>query len=311
MIQRTFITAITLALIIALAPDLSAQSWRGMGRVGGKVVDEAGQPIEGVVVKATLPAAGNAGPNPSKTNRKGEWAVGGIMRGEWALDFSKDGYETKSISVSVSEVSRIPPMEIALKKAAPVVDPNAEIKEQLTKAAGLLNAKQYAEARAIYEELSNKYPEVKQFRPLIARTYYGEGNKEKAIEYLRAASQADPENIEVKLLLGNILMESGQTDEGRKLIESIDDSKVTDPTFYVNVGIELINDGRHADAVTWFDKAIARFPNDPDAYYYRGISKVSLGKAQDARADLEKYVSIAPPDAPEVATAKKLLESIK
>jgi predicted Zn-dependent protease len=202
-------------------------------------------------------------------------------------------------------------MTVELKKAAPVVDPNAEIKEQLTKAAGLMNAKQYAAARAIYEELSSKYPEVKQFRPLIARTYYGEGDKAAALEHLRAASQADPENVEVKLLLGNVLIEQGQTEEGRRILESLDQSRVSDPTIFVNVGIEMINKGQHAEAVSWFDKAIAQFPDHPDAYYYRGISYVSLGKPAEARTDLQKYLSLAPADAPERATAEKLLESMK
>jgi tetratricopeptide (TPR) repeat protein len=309
-----FWIGVPLAVVLSLAvADIGfAQAWRGMGRVAGKVVDaESGQPVEGVAVKAVLPTAGNAGPSESKTNTKGEWAIGGVARGNWALDFVKEGYETRSISIAISEVSRIPPMTIELKKAAPVVDPNAEIKAQLTKAGAMMNAKQYAEARAIYEGLVTKYPEVKQFRPLIARTYYGEGNKEKAIEELRKALEADPENVEVRMLLGNTLVETGQAEEGRKLLEGVDATKVNDPAIYVNVGIELINKGQHGEAVGWFDKAIAQFPDAPDAYYYRGISNVSLGKPAEAKADLEKFVSLAPPDAPEVATARKLIEQMK
>jgi tetratricopeptide (TPR) repeat protein len=302
--------ALAAVLLTTLADAAFAQAWRGMGRVAGKVVDESGQPVEGVTVKAMLQSAGNAGPE-SRSNKKGEWAVAGIARGNWALDFAKEGYETKSISVSVSEYQRVPPMEIVLKKAVATVDPNVEIKDQLTKAAALMNAKQYAEARAIYEDLSSKYPQVTQFRPLIARTYYGEGNKAKAIELLREASEADPDNVEVRLLLGNTLMEEGQADEGRKILEAIDEAKVSDPMIYVNVGIGMINQGKHADAVTWFDKAIARFPDQPDAYYYRGVSKLSLGNAAGAKEDLEKYVSIAPADAAELEMAKKIIESIK
>ena len=142
-------------------------------------------------------------------------------------------------------------------------------------------------------------------------TNYGEGNRAKALEHLRSAAVRDPDNVEVKLLLGNMLVEEGKVEEGRQLLESVDKSEVGDPVIYLNVGIEMINQGRHADAVTWFDKAIARFPEHPDAYYYRGISKLSLGSPADAKADLEKFVSLAPATAPELATAKKILESIK
>jgi tetratricopeptide (TPR) repeat protein len=300
-----------LGFVICAASVVHAQEWRGMGRVGGKVVDEAGRPIEGVTVKATLPDVGNKGPGPGKSNSKGEWAVGGLARGNWALDFVKDGYETKSISVSIAELSRTPPMEVVLKKAAPVVDPNAEIKQKLVQAAELMNAKQFAQARAIYEDLAATYPEVTQFRPLIARTYYGEGKKALAIEHLRKAAEQDPGNVEVQMLLGNMLIEEGKAEEGRKILTSVDESKVKDPTVYLNVGIGMINEGKHADAIGWFEKAIAKFPEQADAYYYRGISYVSLGKTAEAKADLEKFVAIAPKDAPELPTAKKILESIK
>jgi tetratricopeptide (TPR) repeat protein len=304
-------TAFATIAVLLVAAGAFAQEWRGMGRVGGKVVDENGKPVPGVTIKATLPRAGNRGPE-NTSNDRGDWAVGGIASGEWSLDFIKDGYETRSITVSVTQGSRLPPMEIRLEKAAAAVpDPNVEIQEQLTQAAALMNAKQFAQARAIYETLAAKYPEVKQFRPLIARSYYGEGNKDAAIEHLRKALAQDPGNAEVTLLLGNTLMEQGQAEEARQMLASIDEAKVADPALFLNAGIALLNDQKTADAVPWFDKAITRFPTHPDGYYYRGISYLSLGKTAEAKTDLEKYVSIAPADAPEVATAKKILETMK
>ena len=309
-------TQLSSALVIALVfvgSVASAQEWRGMGRVGGKVVDEeTGKPIEGVTVKATLPTAGSRGPNEGKSNSKGEWAVGGVSSGTWALDFSKEGYETRSISVPVSEGGGSRPMEIRMKKkVAPPPDPNVLLKGELTKAAALMNEKKFAEARAIYEALAAKYPDVKQFRPLIARTYHGEGNKAAAIVELRKALEQDPDNVEVKLLLGTTLMEEGKADDARAILAAIDESKIVDPAVLINIGIGLINDRKHAEAVPWFDKAVARFPQHADSYYYRGIAYVTLGKVAEAKADLTKFISMAPADAPELPTAKQLLASIK
>lgn len=302
---------VVLAAFMTVA-DAYAQDWRGMGRVGGKVLDaDTGAPIEGVTVKAALPRSGNRG-TESKSNAKGDWAIGGVAAGEWAVDFIKDGYETKSITLPIGSTGGGRPMEIRLKKkTAPAADPNTEIKDRLVQAAALMNNKQYAEARSIYEELATKYPAVKQFRPLIARTYYGEGKKALAIEHLRTALAEDPGNVEVKMLLGNTLMEDGKTEEARQILASVDDSKITDPAVLLNIGIGLINDKKHAEAVPWFDRAIARFPEQADSYYYRGICYITLGKTAEAKADLEKYVAIAPKDAPELATAKKILETIK
>ena len=309
--MKTFRTALLVAAMFTVPVAAHAQEWRGLGRVGGKVVDEAGKPIDGVTVKATMPASQNRGPGDSKTKSNGEWAVGGIATGQWALDFEKDGYETKNISVMVTG-GRIPPMEIVMKKAAPApVDPNIALQAKLREATDLMNAKQYAQARAIYEEQQAKFPEVKQFKPLIARAYYGEGNKEKALALLREATAADPDNVEVKVLLGSLLMEAGKADDAKAVLATVDDTKIGDPIVFVNIAIASINDGKHAEALPWLDKAIARFPAEPDAYYYRGITHLALAKNAEAKADLTKFVSIAKPDAPELATAKKILETIK
>jgi len=304
---------IALLAMLSLAGVAHAQDWRGMGRVGGKVVDdETGRPLEGVTVTAVRPRSDNRGPGELKSNAKGEWAIGGLATGEWALDFIKEGYETRSISVQVSTGGNRRPMEIRLKKMAPPPpDPNLEIKEKLTEASALMDAKRFAEARGIYEELAATYPDVKQFRPLIARAYHAEGNRAAAIEQLRRASTEDPDNIEVRLLLGTTLMEDGQREEARAILASVDDAKVDDPAVFLNIGIGLINDQKQAEAVEWFDKAIARFPEAADGYYYRGISYISLGRTAEAKVDLEKYVSLAPPDAPELATAKQILASMK
>jgi len=301
------ITAVVICGML-LGAHADGQSWRGMGRIAGKVTDEAGKPLDGVVIKAFL-ASANGG-TEIKTNKNGEWALGGIARGDWALDVSKDGYETRTITVSVGEMSRLPPMTITLKRATAPADPNIAIRGDLEKAAALMNAKQFAEARAIYEALSAKYPEIPQFYALIARTYYGENALDKSISYLEQAQTKEPGNVEVTLLLGNILIEKGEVEKGRAMLATVDDSRVKDPAVFLNVGIALINRNRSEDALPYFSKNIALFPTSADAYYYRGITQLQLGKTAEAKADLEKFVAMAP-DAPEAATAKKILEQIK
>lgn len=286
----------------------SAQVWRGMGRLAGKVTDESGTPIDGVVVKAYLPEA--KGGTQTKTNRKGEWVIGGIARGQWELDFSKSGYETRQITLGLSEMQRTPPVEIKLKKVAPTVDPTEKIRQELLKAAELMQRKKFAEARGIYEQLLAKYPEAHQLHPLIARAYYGEANPQRSIEHLRTALEKDPTNVEVRLLLGNVLAETGDADEGKRLLASIDEQLVKDPTTFLNIGITLFNQSKLAEALTYFEKTISRFPDFPDAYYFRGVIRLQNGDPAGAKTDLTKFVAMAP-SVPEAATAKKILEQLK
>lgn len=304
--MSTLLRITVFALVAALvAPAAHAQAWRGMGRVGGKVTDEQGKPLEGVRITFDLSGSGGT---QAKTDKKGEWALGGIARGAWHLDFEKPGYDTVRITVSIEELSRVPPIQTRLKASAP--DPNTVIQGELVRGAGLLNEKKFAEARAIYESILAKYPQAYQVEPLIARTYYGEKQFDKAIEHLKIAVEKNPAAIENKLLLGNILIEQGRVEEGRQMLASVDDAVVKDPTTFVNVGISLLNQNKAEEALGYFEKAIARFPQSGDAYYYRALVRLQKGDSEGAKADLKEFLELAP-NAPEAAAARKALEQIK
>jgi Flp pilus assembly protein TadD len=299
-------STISICLLLFFTAVVAAQDWRGVGRLAGKVTDETGAPIEGVTVKAVR-GESKAGTS-AKTNKKGEFVINGINGGGWDVDFEKDGYEPSKKSAQLNERSTNPPMNVTLKKT--VIDPNVTLRADLDKAAQLMKEQKYADARAIYEGILAQHPDLYQMEPYIARTYYAERQYDPAIEHLRKAAAKDPSNVDIKLLLANVLSEKGSADEARQILATIDESKITDASTFLNAGIGLINQKKPDEAITWFDKSIARFPQAPDAYYYRGITEVQLGKNDAAKADLTKFVGMAP-NAPEAATAKGILEKLK
>jgi tetratricopeptide (TPR) repeat protein len=318
MSKRTRVVLAALAVLVLSSPAW-AQMWRGSGRVAGKVTDENGKPIEGVTIKLFLPE-GNGGVE-AKSNKKGDWSAGGIGSGNWQLDFIKEGYETRRLAVQVEQMNPKPPMEIILKKAAP--DPNQIIAEQMKQAAALVTEKKYADAQALYADLLAKFPQAFQLHLSIARAYHLEGAHDKEIDHLKTYLQKDPNNVEIKLLTGSEMLQKGNPEEGKALLASVDDAQVKEAAVFVNVGINLVNQNKAKDAMPFFDRAIARFPDSPDAYYYRGISELQIGSAvrpdnpaegdkllAAGKADLQKFVQMAP-TAPEAEAAKKLLEQLK
>lgn len=296
------------AVVVALSAPALAQS-RGQGHMHGVVKDESGQPVEGVQVKAVKQGEKDA--FTDKTNKKGEWAINGLASGQWNIDFAKEGYETRSISVPFSEVQTMPLMSVDIKKAVVKVDPNAEIKGEMQKAAPLLEAGKYAEARAIYESIEQKYPDVWQVEPLIARTYAGENKPDEAIAHLQKALAHDPDNVDVKLVMASVLSEQGKTEEAAKYLDGIDVTKVKDPVVFLNQGITLINQGKAEQAMPIFNKVVEAFPTDAEGYYYRGRAELATGKFAEAKADLTKFVGMPGADAAQVEQAKKILEQLK
>lgn len=112
MTKKVFGLALVLLLVVAAAA--SAQ-WRGLGRTGGKVVDESGAAIADVTVRADLLGVGGT---TIKTNDKGEWVLSGIARGDWSLTFAKDGMVTVKAKVNVQEMAAPGSLKTTMKKAA-------------------------------------------------------------------------------------------------------------------------------------------------------------------------------------------------
>ncbi|HVB38566.1 MAG TPA: tetratricopeptide repeat protein [Vicinamibacterales bacterium] len=305
--RRTFGPAlVVMALVALVAGRASAQDWRGRAHLMGKVTDEAGTPLEGATVKLYLPEVKEG--TTTKTNKKVEWVVNGINSGNWQVEIAMPGYVTRTVNAQVSEITALPEMIIKLKPAPP--DPNQIIHDQLVKASGLLDQKKYADARVIYQSILDKYPTVIQVLPLIARTYAEEKNYPKAIETLKLAIDKTPQNAQLKVLLVTLYSDAGDTAQAKALLDSIDPSNIKDPTMLLNIGIAMLNGKKPDDAMTYFDKTITLFPNFADAYYYRGITNLQLEHNQEGKADLEKFVQMAP-NAPEAATAKQILAGLK
>jgi tetratricopeptide (TPR) repeat protein len=298
--------AVTFAAIAILASSALAQS-RGSARLSGKVVDDQGQPVEGVTVNAQM--SGQTEIMSGRSDKKGEWRINGLANGEWKVELTKPelGTVTEMVEIRGNDA---PALNVTLKKAAAKADPKAEVDAELKRAADLAQGGKLPEARKVYEDLLVKYPDIYQLEGFIARIYAAENNIPAALQHLKVNLDKEPDNVELKLLQADLLMESGDKVAAKALLDTIDITKVKDPYTFVNEAILLINEKKGPEAVDLLTKLIAQFPTTNELYYYRGRAYVVSEKLDEARADLEKFVTLAP-TAKETADAKKILEQLK
>lgn len=309
-IRRIVTACAAVAFIAAAAASTAVAQSRGDARLSGKVVDEQGQPVEGVLVKAQM--SGQTEVMTGRTDKKGEWRINGLANGDWKVELSKAELETASEMVEI-RADRAPTMNVTLKKAGARVDPTAEINAELQRAATIAQGGKIPEARKIYEDLLVKYPTVFQLEGFIARTYAAENNIPKALEHLKINMDKQPpgpELTELKMFHAELLMESGDKAGAKAILDSVDMTQVKDPYTYINQAIGLINDKKGQEAVDLLTKLMAQFPTANELYYYRGRAYVVTEKLDEAKADLEKFVTLAP-TAKEAADAKKILEQLK
>lgn len=291
------------------AGAVEAQDWKGLGRLSGRVTDAAGAPIAGAKVKLMLPERG--GGTTVTSGKDGKWALGGIARGNWQIDITAEGYETRAIAVNLpAESARLSPIVVPLEKATPK-GPGVEVIAALDTAEAAFKAGRFAEARAEFERLLGELPEhATTIQQRIGLCHLQEKNYQAALDSLEKVLAAQPENQQIRAIAAQAALEAGLVDKGRALLASLDESTITSPDVFFNMGVNFLNANAPDDAIRYFGLAIARDAAYADGYYRRGLAFLQTGRKDECRADFEKVVALAP-DTPMGEMAKKALESLK
>ena len=108
--RHTFQGVVLAASVLAFAASAAAQ----VGRVGGTVKDDTGNPIKGASVTAENP---NASPNSmtAATDDKGRFSIIGLKTGPWVFTAQAPGFEAQSGRLEVKTVGAPnPPIEFKL-----------------------------------------------------------------------------------------------------------------------------------------------------------------------------------------------------
>ena len=299
-----------LTLVMTMAAGAAAQTSRGSQRVTGKVLDEAGKPIVGAQVSAAKKGEVKPDVFTATTNEKGEYNLNGLAAGDWVIEAKKDGTGAVQVGASLVEGERTKNVDLTIAKAAPAApDPSVEIGAEDKRAVELAQAGKIAEARKVYEDLLVKHPNVYGLHMRLATMYAAEKNPQKGLEHIKLALEKEPENVEFKILQAELMMEAGDKEGAKAVLNTVDLTKVKDPRALVNSAINDINSGKADEAIALLTKLIAQFPADSSLLYYRGRAYIVATKLPEAKADLEKFVAAAP-TSPQAADAKKLLEQL-
>lgn len=295
-------TSIFAALLCMAASVFAAEDWRGDNRLAGSVVNKnTGAPVAGAKLELHIQRGGHGGPAIT-SDKNGKWAVLGLGAGGWDIDVSADGYETRQLSVSMTEGQRIPPMKIELDPAvaAPTTTTtevpmaaeevkiggktvSKEIADAVEAGNAALTAKNFAEAAADFEKASAALPDFAPLKFALARAYDGAGQADKALAAMADLHAADPANAQYASIYTEMLL---------------------------NAGVAQMNKKAPAAALPYFAKAIAVDEKSHLGYYYRGLAYLQSGKAKDAKPDLEKVIELAPAS-DEAKDAREYLKSIK
>lgn len=283
-------TVIIACCVLACAV-LSAQDWKGKGRVAGIVLDAEGKPLEGVTVRLawTKEKAGF----DVVTNKEGRWNAGGISKGEWDVDFEKVGYVTLKKRMTVSETTRNPEIKVTMEKAKGLAL-TSEIEEQLNKANASYDQKDYAAALAGYQAILGKYPEVYLLWKNVGNCYFAQEQYDKAEEAYKKVLEKNAEDPDALMAVGNCYVNRGQGDQALEWYNKIQFEKITDPAVLFNIGLNYFKTSKFEDALKYFKRSTEVHKEFEDGYYQMGLAYVSLDKKAEAVATFEMFLKLFP-----------------
>jgi tetratricopeptide (TPR) repeat protein len=312
---------VMVSALVAWAGAAGAQeAWQGNGKMSGKVMDPEGKGVPGVTVKLIF-SGSNSGPE-LVTDNKGQWKVEKIAAGNWVVRFSKEGFDPRRVAVEVGGKIREPKIEFKL--TAEGTDPQTAVGEAIEQAKVWDGEKKYLEAAQLFEKLAAIYPKVPQLYPQAAQFYHKAGDFSKAADTLRKYVDAEPGNLEMRMMLGLEYIEAKRPADAWEMFSTIDTAKVTDPSYFQDAGYGLLRQKQFGEAWKYFDVLVNKFPATTNAMYFRGFAAWQVvmnldkekqatpeakAKLEEAKADLQKYIAAAPTTS-EADTARKILESL-
>ena len=277
--------------------------------IRGKVVDEAGKPVEGAIVKGVFLGDVKREFDNVKTNSKGEFLRAGLAPGNWKVSATKEAL-VGNLNVALSLDPAVITIQLGLPKNAPPAGMTAkQIEENNKKQAQMetdFNAAKAAFDSGDYDGAVMNLQKIIASLPTCAACYLSMGdayskkmdmeNAEKA--YLKSI-ELDPAKPQPYAALATVYNAQKKFDDANKMgakANQLSDAAGGggDVSSVFNQGVILWNQGKAAEAESQFLKATKLDPKMADAFYWLGMCRINQGHLPDAKAPFLEYMKLAP-----------------
>jgi len=303
MIRKTVFAAVLAALTLGTT---LAQT---QGKIEGRVVDPAGNPLEKVAVSIVSQRTSSVHYELS-TDKNGKFLQVGITPGGYLVNFRKAGFApvSREVHVSIDESTRV---DMQLKTVEAAVEKTLSAADtQFLKANKLYADQKYPEASDAYRAAIKLDPANWRYYLNLGLTCKKMGGSDEALTAFKKALELNPESFSANKEIGETLAKAGKLDEAKPYYEKAANLRPDDPDARYNLGLCLSSTGEPDAALAQFQKAAELKPDFADPYYQIGTLFISQNKVPEAVASLEKFLALAP-DHPMAGVAKQLLQALK
>lgn len=329
------VKGIAAVVVLMLAPlffgALQAQS----GIIKGIVEDSQGKGIPDAEVRIMGMDVNRE--YKIKTNDKGEFLhIGVNLQGIYRIVASKQGYTGGFVQGVRPKLDRGgDPIKITMDKGeqrqmsfemtdeeiAKIKEEREKAKERAEKLSSAFqggidsfNAGDFESAKAQFMEAAESAPDEPNVWGNLGQTHARLEEFEEAVKAYQKAIELKPGDANFHQNLGGVYARMGESEKAKAQYEKAAGlASASDPTAaadsYYNMAVGYINAGQNAEAAEALQQAIQYNPDHPQANYQLGLVLLNLGKMDECKQYLKKYIELDP-DSADAATAKAILESL-
>ncbi len=305
--------AVTFAFLAGL---ISATAWAQNGGIRGKVVDQSGDPVEGVQILIEF-LGGVTREEQASSDKNGDFVQLGVRGGNYRLSFRKDGFEPVSEEFRVRMGAPTNVGTIVIEKLAQgavsreeIEQQNQETKTYFDEGLAAVEKQDYPAALSSFQKALEISPDYPQAHFNMGYVYEKMNESEKAISCYEKAGGLKPDYYDAWIELGNIYTKNGNH---AKAVESLGKAVAVNDTeipVLFNYGAAAMNAGDIPVAEEAFGKVLGIDPENANANFQMGMVKVNQAKNDEAIPYLEKYIELDP-EGPNAATAQGMLDYLK
>ena len=301
--SHLFRSMLVIALLLAVAVP-SAMAQNGSGRINGRVVDQAGEPIAGVAILAQAQgqrAGGISSEFEGTSDDGGRFSLLGFSSGPWIVSATIDGYGPQQASVDVTQVGFrsvnfvleriLSGLELLVSAEALEGLDVAVLEADLEAADSAFDAEDFDTAIAAYTELLSALPTLTYLHLNIGNAYRGNGDYEMALASYETLS-GDPERGEqAKIEIARTRLAMGDLDAAATIATAGADASRED---LYNLGEVDFAKGDIDSAAGWYEKAAAVDPDWEKPWFKLALVSLNKGDIESAKQHFQKVVDMAP-----------------
>ena len=327
--MRRSIRVLALLVLALAAGRIPAHATVEFATLRGKVFDTDKKPLADVQIAFEFKGESRVKiMKNGVTDKRGGFVRAGLPGGEYKITFTKDGYQTYIMEMTLplggfaEAKDVVMPAAKSQPAAGGALPPNTEAVLPADAAASGIKATYKKAALAAKEgrldEAVAAYGEVIQQAPQLAAAHYNLGFiyqtqkkwKEAETEFIKV-TELQPARSDSFIALSAVRDLDGRGSEGAEGLIAAAPAFEQDATFQYALGVTCINMGRSVEAGAAFKKVMALDPANVEAHFYLGSLAVGNNDIPGAMAELQKYVSLQGQDPQNLEIAKNLIVALK